>query len=260
LARGFETLKARVHDVSYTPGTDALRRIGPLLLQAQDLTATALARLNALDSSAYASLPGSRAGLELLASVVSSSSLAGTDLAHAVLANPYKGAQYAGYPADSEAIRTTRHANAIPQMTEHLDDAAHQLDLSATGCHYLAHGITKDLASAQDHHAAAGPSLTPTQHDALAALKNGGRLYESSTRGLGVTRIATDDGTRVSIATYRALAKRGLVTSDTSTSLFIGQKITVTKQGQQALTRPRAALTTAVATPPKAAVTQGAHR
>jgi hypothetical protein len=259
LARDFETLKARVHDVSYTPGTDALRRIGRLILQAQDLTATALARLNALDSSAYASFPGSRAGRELLASVVSSSSLAGADLAHAVLANPYEGAQFAGYPADSEAIRTTRHANAIPQMTGHLDDAAQQLDLSATGCHYLAHGITGDLASAHDH-PAAGPSLTATQHYALTALKNGGRLYESSTRGLGVTRVATADGTRVSIATYRALAKRGLVTSDTSTSLIVGQKITVTEQGQQALTRPRAALTTAVATPPKAAVAQRAHR
>ncbi|WP_323138495.1 hypothetical protein [Streptomyces sp. NBC_01767] len=45
MARDYEALKARVHDVSYTPGTDALRRVGPLLLQAQDLTATAMVRL-----------------------------------------------------------------------------------------------------------------------------------------------------------------------------------------------------------------------
>ncbi|MFJ9085748.1 hypothetical protein ACIRL3_25335 [Streptomyces sp. NPDC102384] len=267
MARDFEALKARVRDISYTPGTDALRHISPLLLQAQDLSATALVRLKALDNSTYANIAGSRASLELLASVVSSSSLAGTDLAHVVLANPYEGEQFAGYPADGDAVRTARHAEAILKMRGHLDDAVHQLDLCATGCHYLAHGITEDLATAPQHMPAAkqqttGRALTPAQYDTLTALTGGGRLYETSTRGVGLTRVATDDGTRVSIATFRALAKRGLVTTDTSTSLFIGQKITVTELGQQALTqpRPRAALTTSVATAPKAAVAQKTNR
>ncbi|MFE7272426.1 hypothetical protein [Streptomyces sp. NPDC057623] len=268
MASDFEALKARVRDISYTPGTDALRRISPLLLQAQDLTATALVRLTALDNSTYTSVAGSRAGLELMASVVSSSSLAGTDLAHVVLANLLEGAQFAGYPADDEAVRTVRHAEATPQMNGHLNDAVHQLDLCAIGCRYLAHGITEELAAAHEHKSAVvqqapGPALTPAQYDALTALNGGGRLYESATRGLGVTRVATDDGTRVSIATFRALAKRGLVIHDTSTSLWAGgQKITVTEQGQQALTRPRprTVLTTAVAAPPKTAQVQGAHR
>lgn len=257
-----------MRDVSYTPGTDALRRIGPLLLQAQDLTATALVRLTALDNSAYTSVTGSRASLELLASVVSSASLAGTDLAHVVLANPYEGAEFAGYPATSEAMRTARHAEAIPQMSGHLDDAVHQLDLCAIGCHYLAHGIAEDLAAEQERMSktarkTTGPALTAAQYDALTALNGGGHLYESATRGLGVTRVATNDCTRVSIATYRALAKRGLVTHDTSTSLWAGgQKITVTEQGQQALAQPRpaAALATAVAAPPKTSLVHGVHR
>ncbi|MFD9224860.1 hypothetical protein ACFWDI_33790 [Streptomyces sp. NPDC060064] len=216
-----------MRDVSYTPGTDALRHISPLLLTAQDLAATALVRLTALDNSTYTHIAGSRASLELLASVVSSSSLAGTDLAHVVLTNPYEGAQFAGYPADEEAVRTARHAEAIPKMSGHLDDAVHQLDLCAIGCRYLAHGITEDLGTGQEHKSAAvrqttGPALTPAQYDALTALNGGRNLYESATRGLGVTRVATEDGTRVSIATYRALAKRGLVTRDTSTSLAIG--------------------------------------
>ncbi|MEU8482410.1 hypothetical protein [Streptomyces sp. NPDC048641] len=257
MARDFEALRARVRDVPYTPGKDALRHISPLLLTAQDLTATALVRLAALDNSAYTNIAGSRASLELLASVVSSSSLAGTDLAHVVLANPYEGAEFAGYPATNEAMRTTRHAEAIPKMSGHLDDAVHQLDLCAIGCHYLAHGITEDLATTHEHKAPAvrqttGPALTPAQHDALTALNGGGHLYESATCGLGVTRVATDDGTRVSIATYRALAKRELVARDTSTSLAIGQKITVTEQGQQILAQPRphAALTTTHPAPP----------
>ncbi|MCG7207282.1 hypothetical protein [Streptomyces arenae] len=267
MAYDFEAIKARVHDISYTPGTNALHHISPLLLQAQDLTATALGRLTALDNSTYTNIAGSRAGLELLASVVSSSSLAGTDLTHVVLTNPYEGAQFACYPADDESVRTVRHAEAIPQTNGHLDDAVHQLDLCAIGCNYLAHGITEDLATAQDHkptpaQQTPGPALTPAQYGALTALNGGGHLYESATRGLGVTRVATDDGTRVSIATFQALDKRGLVTRDTSTSLATGQKITVTEQGQQALARPRphAALSTAVATPPKAAVAQGVHR
>ncbi|MFF3328427.1 hypothetical protein ACFYWX_02510 [Streptomyces sp. NPDC002888] len=149
LARDFETLHARVRDVSYTPGTDALRQISPLLLMTQDLTATVLVRLGALDSSTYTSVAGSRASLECLASVVVASSLAGNDLASALHANPYEGASFPGYPADDASVRTARHAEAIPKMTGHLADAAHQLDLSATGCHYVATGITRDLAATQ---------------------------------------------------------------------------------------------------------------
>ncbi|WP_405729353.1 hypothetical protein OG885_10150 [Streptomyces sp. NBC_00028] len=268
MAYAFEALKARVHSVSYTPGTNALRHLSPLLLQTQDLTAAALVRLSALDNSTYTSVAGSRAGLELMASVVSSSSLAGTDLAHMVFANPYEGAPFAGYPADDEAVRTVRHAEAIPQMNGPLDDAVHQLDLCAIGCHYLAHGITEDLTTARKNKPTAvqqttGPALTAAQYDALTALSGGGHLYESATRGLGVPRVATTDGTRVSIATYRALEKRGLVTHDTSTSLRAGgQKISVTEQGQQALAQPRPAarLTTQVAARPKTVVARAAHR
>lgn len=269
LARDFETLHARVRDVSYTPGTDALRQISPLLLTAQDLTATALVRLGALDGSAYTSIAGSRASLECLSSVVVvvASSLAGNDLASALYANPYEGAPFPGYPADDASVRTARHAEAIPKMTGHLADAAHQLDLSATGCHYVATGITRDLAATRDGAAtaqrAAGPALTGTQNDALKALAlGGGRLYESSQRGPGETRVATGNGTRVSIATFRALAKRGLVARDTSTSLFRGQNITVTEHGQQALAKPHPAATAATtaraaAKPP---AVQGARR
>lgn len=272
-----------MQDVSYTPGTDALHRIGPLLLQTQDLTAAAMVRLTALDNSAYTHIAGSRASLDLLSSVVSSSSLAGTALAHALHANPYEGAQFAGYPADDEAVRARRHAEAIPKMSEHLNKAVHQLDLCATGCRYLAHGIAEDLASARDHKTTAvgqtaeaaispapktvrqraGAALSPAQYDALNALSAGGLLCESSARGLGVTRVATQDGTRVSIATYRALAKRGLVRSDSDTSLFQGQKITVTEAGQRALAgpRPRASVSMAASTAPKATMAaQGVRR
>lgn len=207
-------------------------------------------------------------GLECLASVVVASSLAGNDLAGALYANPYEGAPFPGYSADSASVRTARHAEAIPKMTGHLTDAAHQLDLSAIGCHYVATAITRDLTSTREAAAtaqrAAGPALTGTQYDALKSFSLGsGRLYEGSQRGAGAPRVATGNGTRVSIATFRALAKRGLVDRDTSTSLFHGQKITVTKEGQQALSGPRPAVTAtppATKAAPKASAVQGAHR
>ncbi|MYV46985.1 hypothetical protein [Streptomyces sp. SID2888] len=164
-------------------------------------------------------------------------------------------------------MRTARHAEAIPKLADHLADAAHQLDLCATGCRYAATDITRDLAATRDETASArrsaGPPLTRAQYDALKSLTlGGGRLYESLQRGLGVTRVATDDGARVSIATFWALSKRGLVDRDTSTSLFRGQKITVTEQGRQALAKRRPAAT--AVTPARAAAVppavQGARR
>lgn len=256
-----------MHDVSRMPGTDALRCVGPLLLQAQDLTATAMVHLTALDNSAYTHVADNRASVDLLSSVVSSSSLASTDLAHVLLANPYGRAQFACYPAADEAVHATRHAEAIPRISGHLNDAVHQLDLCATGCHCLAHGIAEHLTSAQDHKTgavrqAAGAPFSPAQYDLLTALAAGEQPYESSTRGLGVTRVATQDGTHVTIATYRAPANRRLVCSGTGILPFHGQKITVPEAGQRALAgpRPRAALSTAASTAPKVTAEQGVRR
>ncbi|MFD4119034.1 hypothetical protein ACFWSJ_37030 [Streptomyces niveus] len=267
LAHEFEALRDRVRGVSYTPGTDALRQIGPLLLTTQDLTATLLVRLGALANSPYTRIPGSHASLECLSSLVLASTLAGNDLARALHAKPLEGAAFPGYPAYSESDRVARHATAIPRMTGHLNDAAHQLDLSATGCHYVANGITSDLADTHDQatpeRQTTGPALSPAQYDALKTLSAGeGKLYESPRRGLGVTRVVTADGTRVSIATFRALVKRRLVTVDTSTSLWHGQKITVTGDGQRALAqhRPTTAPAAVAAPVPAASRAQRARR
>ncbi|WP_406149352.1 hypothetical protein [Streptomyces anulatus] len=264
LANDFEAMSARVRDVSYTPGTDALRKIRPLLLRTQFLTTATLIRLGALDSSAYTSTPGSQASLECLASVVFASSLAGTDLAHALHANPYEGAPFPGYPADTASVRTARHAEAIPKMTGHLADAVRHLDLSATGCHYVATGITRDLTTAREAKTAAqrkaSPDLSGTQYDALKTFSLGAsRLYETRP---GMIRVYTDNGDRVSMATYEALAKRELVDRDTSTSLFRGQRISVTEEGQRALAGPRPAAKAAAPAKaaPKTSGVPGAHR
>ncbi|MFH8293643.1 hypothetical protein [Streptomyces sp. NPDC018059] len=254
LAMEFDALRTRIRDLSYTPGSDALRQIGPLLVKSQELTATTLVRLSALDGSAFTEIAGSRASLDCLASVVAASSLAANDLAHALEANPYDGAPFPGYPADDEAVRTARRTEAAPRLAEHLANAAYQCEMSLVGCNYLVRHIATAQEQAKPTQPTTDPELTAAQYDALKALSPGdGRLYESSQRGMGRTRVAAPDGTRVSITTFRVLAKHGFVAVDTSTPLFhLGQKITVTEQGQQALAKGRPAAAraaTAVATP-----------
>lgn len=150
LAKEFEALHTRVRNAAYTPGSDALRQLGPLLLAVQDLTATTLVRLRALDASEYPRIAGSRTSLECLSSVLVTSALAGDDLAHTLYANPYEGTPHGpvNSEAEEESVRTARHAEAIPQMTGFLGNAAEHLHLCATGCRYVASGILDDLAAA----------------------------------------------------------------------------------------------------------------
>ncbi|MEU8954990.1 hypothetical protein AB0C93_11865 [Streptomyces sp. NPDC048518] len=263
LARSFEELHDRVRDLSYTPGTDALHKITPLLLAAQELTATALGQLRALDDSTYTGVTGSRAGLEALSAIVAGASLACSDLAEAISANPYEGAPFAGYPADDAHVRAARHGEAVPRMNSHLKDAAHQFDVRATACHYLATSIRSSLATTSPHPPQAVAKLNDTQHSALKSLAQGeGRLYERGQRGRSLTRVAAKDGTRISIATFQALAKRGLLTIDTSTPLLVGQAITVTEQGQRALVefRPTATLATTAVPAPRTSAIPGVRR
>ncbi|MEV0259035.1 hypothetical protein AB0H82_32825 [Streptomyces sp. NPDC050732] len=263
LARSFEELHDRVRDLAYTPGTDALHKITPLLLAAQELTATALGHLTALDNSAYTSLTGSRAGLEALSATVAGASLACTDLAEAISANPYEGAPFAGYPADDAQVRAARHGEAIPRMSSHLKEAAHQLDVGASACHYLATSISRSLPTTSPRPPQTVAKLNDIQHSALKSLAQGeGRLYERMQKGRSGTRVAVKDGTRISTATFQALAKRGLVTIDTGTPLLVGQAITVTEQGQRALVqfRPTATPATTAVPAPRTSALPGVRR
>ncbi|MFI1251468.1 hypothetical protein OHA63_06190 [Streptomyces anulatus] len=149
LAREFETLHVRVRDVSYTPGADALRRIGPLLLAAQDLTATALVRLNALHNSTFAAVAGRRASLERLSSVLVASSLVNNALARALQANPGEGEPAPGDRSHEGMAGTARQAEAILLIVGHLDEAAAQLELSSTACRQLAAGIVRNLTGVE---------------------------------------------------------------------------------------------------------------
>lgn len=94
-----------------------------------------------------------------------------------------------------------------------------------------------------------GPNLTSSQYGTLETVsRETCRLYALRP---DLIRHYTDDGYRLSMDDYRALATYRLVDRDTNTSLHRGQKITVTERGRQALAGPRSAAT--AATPAKAA-------
>ncbi|MER5211069.1 hypothetical protein ABT063_10900 [Streptomyces sp. NPDC002838] len=261
LGSDFEDLHSEIRSLALTPGTDARQQLTAKIVDTNELVQQAMFRLAALDGSQYTAVPGSRPALELLASVVLAASIAASDLACALEANPLEGAPFPGPPgapfpsssADDAAVRTARHAEAVPAMAEHLANAAHQLDLAYTGCYYLASGITRDLKQhAGQNQATPAPKITDSQYAVLARLSAGGGTRYVISR-YGVLKAIDKDRATVNVATLNALIKRGLVAVDTTTSLHQGQRLHVTADGERALAQHKPATTparTAAVTPP----------
>ncbi|MGC5244242.1 hypothetical protein ACPXCH_31290 [Streptomyces albogriseolus] len=169
LGSDFEDLHSEIRSLALAPGTHARQQLTAKIVDTNELVQQAIFRLATLDGSQYTAVPGSRPVLELLASVVSAASVAAADMACALEANPLEGAPFPGppgapfpdTPADEAAVRTARHAEAVPALAEHLANAAHQLDLAYTGCYHLASGITRDLKQHAEHNQATpAPKIT----------------------------------------------------------------------------------------------------
>lgn len=152
LGSDFADLHSEIHSLPATPGADTRRHLTDQIVATNELVHRAMERLTALAGSQYTTVPGSRPALEALASVAYAASIAASDLAAALCANPLEGAPFPGPPTDEAAARAARHKEAAPAMAKHLADAAHQLDLAHTGCYYLASGITRDLATSPPRH------------------------------------------------------------------------------------------------------------
>ncbi|MDX2515959.1 hypothetical protein [Streptomyces stelliscabiei] len=248
-------MHSEVRSLTLTPGTDARQQLTSKILATNELVQQAMERLAALDGSQYAAVPGSRPSLEALAA-----SIAASDLASALEANPLEGAAFPGPPADEAAVRTARHTEAVPAMAEHLADAAHGLDLAYTGCYYLASGISRDLEQyAEQPQETPVPEITASQYAVLARLSAGGGTRYVISRH-GVLKAIDKDRATVNVATLSALIKRELVEVDTTTPLHQGQRLHVTAEGRRALAqhKPTASARAAAVIPP--ATKQGVGR
>jgi DNA-binding MarR family transcriptional regulator len=78
---------------------------------------------------------------------------------------------------------------------------------------------------------------SPAQLTALQLIAEGGvTAYEF--RHIGRTRVTARNGAPINTATFRTLERAGLITRDTSTSLFNGQAVSLTDAGRAELPKP----------------------
>lgn len=246
LGTGFGDLRSKVLDLNVDPALPTLHTLSTLFYRAQGLAARLTAQVSYLDGSPYVQVPGSRESLDALRAAIGTASVAAADLAHALAATPLYGTSFGGPGANDAQFHEQQRSEAAPVLSQHLQEAAQQLDLRPTVCHYVAHGITRDTAP----EAVALPSpakLTSEQYEALAALAKGGARLETHARRV---HIATADGTPVSSVTFGCLDELGLLHHDTSVPLVQGRDVMVTEEGHRALAhRPQTAPPAPVAAP-----------
>ncbi|MGW2721052.1 hypothetical protein [Streptomyces sp. NPDC001492] len=261
LGAEFGALKTSVSTLKAQPGSEMLKQLAPKIAQVHELIGRTLMRLAALDGSQYTLVPGSRPALEALSSVVEAASVAALDLASAVADNPLEGTVFAGSPPlDNYTVRKARHAEAAPRLAKALGDAAHQLDLCATGCLYTASGIIRDLKEHPEHLPPL-PQLTSAQYAALEKVAQGGTSVSRSLRGSRETVLA-GDGSTIHSKPFTALADNKLIRVQQGTSLFVSRKVTVTAAGRLALDtqKPARTPTTANANVPAPAAAAAGRR
>ncbi|MGW4345346.1 hypothetical protein ACWEL8_09740 [Streptomyces sp. NPDC004690] len=207
-------------------------------------------------------MPGSQASLSSLSAVVESASLAACDLATAVAENPLDAAHFAVHtPSDVEAASQSHHAAAVPRLAELLDEAAHLLGLSATGCHYIATFIVRDLKGHPEHLPPL-PDLTRAQYTALEKIAEGGAEISRSLRGTRAT-IRAGDGSALHSKPFTVLVNTKLVHLQRAASPYAPWAVTVTTAGRLVLdtqkpSRPR--MTPSAKATPAPADGAGRHR
>ncbi|GAA4781858.1 hypothetical protein [Streptomyces ziwulingensis] len=230
LGSDLEDLHSTILHLRLQPGTDARQKITTAIVTTNRLVERALERLEALARSQYTAVPGSRPSLEALASVVHTATTAAGYLATALSGNPAGGAPFPGWTGGQD----TRHQTASTALPKHLAKAAHQLDLAFTGCYYIARGIPQDVRQhSGQQRAVTRPRLSATQYEALVRLSEGGGQLHN--RGRLAIRAIDANGRTLNQAALSALVKHQLVTVDTPTSPFTGQRLVVTEAGRQAV-------------------------
>ncbi|MFI8811444.1 MULTISPECIES: hypothetical protein [unclassified Streptomyces] len=232
LGADFAAMHSSVTVLDARPGSELLQQLAPKILSIQELVGRALVRLTALDGSQYAAVPGSRTSMETLSEVVASAAVAASQLAKAVADNPLESAGLADSPpADINAIRQVRDAEATRLLSGSLITAAHHLDLCATCCQVTASGITRDL---KDHPELAKlPQLTDAQYTALDRIAQGGTRHFMRLNGSAST--VAGDGKTVHSPPVGVLLQYRLIRFDARTPPMAGQDVTVTAAGSLVL-------------------------
>ncbi|WP_225847295.1 hypothetical protein [Streptomyces sp. HPF1205] len=228
--------------------TDGLAWLSARVLDTQALTRRVLERLRALTTFTTSDTPEHLQVLTTVAAIARDTTEAGLILTDAVTAFPL--AATARHPHPGDGAQGPEHHEeqdrAQQAVAEKLRDASRTLQSCATACLYAAAPLANNptgpapatsstpVAEAADAPASArSPQLTVAQTNALRAIAAGG-VTMRDTGHMGNMRITAGSGVRITLSTYEALRRLGLVDRDTSTSLYNGQKLYATEAGRTA--------------------------
>jgi hypothetical protein len=250
--------------------TDGLAWLSARVLDTQALTRRVLESLRALTTSNTAPTPEHLYALKNVATIARDTTEASLILTDAVTIFPPTAAipqtQTAHSVQDPE--HDHEHDRARQAIAEKLRDASRMLQSCATACLYAAAALTdyptgtapatssdnaRSTPAAETAHAPAptrSRRLTAAQTNALRAIAAGGVTMHEPAR-IGTARISAGGGVRITMSTYAALGRLGLVDRDPSTSLYRGQRLYVTDAGHAVLSAlPPAAPVARPAPPP----------
>lgn len=171
----FADLRSTVLGLEIAPGRPALHTLSALYYRAQGMATRLADQVSSLDGSPNTQVPGRRESLDALRAGVGTASLAASDLAHALAATRLESIRFGGPTEHDEQFRGQERTEAVPVLTEHLQEAARQLELCSTVCRYVAqlglvhHDASVSLARGRDitvtadgHRALARPPAPPS--------------------------------------------------------------------------------------------------
>jgi hypothetical protein len=254
LARDYTDLLFALADGPPQLDTTGLTWLSARVLDTQVLTRRVLERLRALTAFTTPDVPEHLQVLKTVAAIARDTTEAGLILTEAVTAFPLAAAPRPQAGQDiPESEHNNEHDRARQAIAGKLHDASRVLQSCATACLYAAAPLTDypaDPAPAASSAARSTPTaeaapapapapanfprLTVAQTNALRAIAAGGVTMRDSGR-IGTVRISAGGGVRITMPTYEALRRLGLVDRDTSTNWYRGQKIYATDAGRAVL-------------------------
>lgn len=252
LSRDYTDLLSALADGPPHRDADGLTWLSARILDTQTLTRRVLERLRALCSSDVSDTPEHLQALRKVAGIARDTTEAGLILTGAVTALPFAAAVPRPQPGrDIPDPGHDGHTTARRAIAEGLRDASRVLQSCATACLYAAAPLTAcptEPAPANSNRTRSAPAtepaagrpskLTVAQRAALQAIAAGTAVMYDS--GRGPMRVTAAGGVRITMPTFEALRRLGLVDRDTSTSLYSGQKLYATAAGRATLAVPPA--------------------
>ena len=212
--------------------------LGARVLDTQSLTRRVLECLHTLSGSHARDIPEHLQALRKVAGIAQDTTKAGLILTRAITAFPLAAAIASPQPEPDIPDPALNGTNTARQaIVETLRDASLVLQLCAVACLYSAAPLTDyvtESTPATQRAAERPPKLTVAQQAALQAIAAGAAVMYDSGRN-GPMRVTAAGGVRITMPTYDALRRFGLVDRDTNTSLYSGQKIFATAAGRATL-------------------------